>query len=139
CGAGPKTQPQTVRNHEVMADGGAVDAVHGWPPAAQSCRAFDRGRPRRGRTCGIKSGKVENALSPPGDRGIVRPSSDLAPARHAKDFAPMRLAPAVAMLLCGDDQCRSRAVAKDRMAAGQAQLRIDDDPERVVPGATPDR
>ena len=225
-----------------MADGDAVDAVHGWLPAAQSYRAFDRRHPRRGRTCGIKSGKVENALSPPGERGIVRLSSDLAPAgattpntsasrieitieqrvttevetadprpqcavertvagkcdtgtprsdddrgdrylqtveaaclekvrdrdpaaldeydrqspvtqrgadrrniecaadaRHAKDFAPMRLAPAVAMLLCGDDQCRSRAVAKDRMPAGQAQLRIDDDPERVVSGATPDR
>src|ERR1700730_2971835 len=80
CGAGPKTQPQTVRNHEVMADGDAVDAVHGWPSAAQSYRAFDRRRPRRGRTCGIKSGKVENALSPPGERGIVRLSSDLAPA-----------------------------------------------------------
>jgi hypothetical protein len=69
-----------VRNHEVMADGDAVDAVHGWPPAAQSYRAFDRRRPRRGRTCGIKSGKVENALSPPGERGIVRLTSDLAPA-----------------------------------------------------------
>src|SRR5260370_7253481 len=63
-----------------MADGDAVDAVHGCPPAAQSYRAFDRRRPRRGRTCGIKSGKVENALSPPGERGIVRLSSDLAPA-----------------------------------------------------------
>jgi hypothetical protein len=51
----------------------------------------------------------------------------------------MRLALAVAMLLCGDDQCRRRAVAKDPMTAGQAQLRIDDDPERVVSGTTPDR
>ena len=51
----------------------------------------------------------------------------------------MRLALAVAMLPCGDDQCRSRAVAKDPMPAGQAQLRIDDDPVRVVSGAPPDR
>jgi hypothetical protein len=40
----------------------------------------------------------------------------------------MRLALAVAMLLCGDDQCWSRAVAKDPMPTGQPQLRIDDDP-----------
>src|SRR6266576_5752283 len=51
----------------------------------------------------------------------------------------MRLALAVAMLRCGDDQCRSRAVAKDPMPAGQAQLRVDDDPVRVVSGAPPDR
>ena len=51
----------------------------------------------------------------------------------------MRLALAVAMLPCGDDQCRSRAVAKDPMPAGQVQLRIDDDPERVVSGTPPDR
>ena len=51
----------------------------------------------------------------------------------------MRLALAVTMLLpCGDDQCRSRAVAKDPMPAGQAQLRIDDDPVRVVSGAPSD-
>src|ERR1700676_2920022 len=31
------------------------------------------------------------------------------------------------------------APGQDRMPAGQAQLRIDDDPERVVSGATPDR
>ena len=43
------------------------------------------------------------------------------------------------MLRCGDDQCRSCAVAKDPMPAGQAQLRIDDDPVRVVSGAPPDR
>jgi len=78
--------------------------------------------------------------SPVTQRGADRRNIErAADARHAKDFAPMRLAPAVAMLLCGDDQCRSRAVAKDRMPAGQAQLRIDDDPERVVSGATPDR
>src|ERR1700730_14295003 len=78
--------------------------------------------------------------SPVTQRGADRRNIECAAdARHAKDFAPMRLAPAVAMLLCGDDQCRSRAVAKDRMPAGQAQLRIDDDPERVVSGATPDR
>ena len=51
----------------------------------------------------------------------------------------MRLAPAVAMLLCGDDQCRSRAVAKDLIPAGQAQLRIDDYPERIVSDTMPDR
>ena len=70
------------------------------------------------------------------DRRNIERAAD---ARHAKDFAPMRLAPAVAMLLCGDDQCWCSAVAKDRMPAGKAQLRIDDDPERVISSASPDR
>src|SRR5438067_4433111 len=48
-------------------------------PSAQSYREFDRGR-RAAAHAIIKSGKGENALSPPGERGIVRPSSDLAPA-----------------------------------------------------------
>src|SRR5947208_6045426 len=77
--------------------------------------------------------------SPVRQRGADRRNIErAADARHAKDFAPMRLALAVAMLPCGDDQCRRRAVAKDPMPAGQTQLRIDDDPVRVVSGATPD-
>jgi hypothetical protein len=78
--------------------------------------------------------------SPVTQRGADRRNIErAADARHAKDFAPMRLALAVAMLPCGDDQCRRRVVAKDPMPAGQAQLRIDDDPVRVVSGAPPDR
>src|SRR2546421_8031908 len=50
-------------------------------PSAQSYREFDRGR-RAAAHAIIKSGKGENALSPSGERGIVRPSSDLAPARR---------------------------------------------------------
>src|SRR5436305_4203557 len=53
-----------------------------------------------------------NRQSPVTQRGADRRNIErAADARHAKDFAPMRLAPAVAMLLCGDDQCRSRVVA----------------------------
>ena len=48
-------------------------------PSAQSYREFDRGR-RAAAHAIIKSGKGENALSPSGERGIVRASSDLAPA-----------------------------------------------------------
>jgi hypothetical protein len=63
------TAHQTVRNHEVMADG---DAVHGWPPRFNQSGACDRRDACGAATrCGIKSGKVENALSPPGERGIV--------------------------------------------------------------------
>src|SRR5438045_5194335 len=62
--------------------------------------------------------------SPVTQRGADRRNIECrADARHAKDFAPMRLAPAVAMLLCGDDKCRSRAVAKERMATGQDRHR----------------
>ena len=59
------------------------------------------------------------------DRRNIERAAD---ARNAKDFAPMRLAPAVAMLLCGNDQCRSRVLAKDLIPARQTQLRIDDYP-----------
>ena len=42
-------------------------------------------------------------------------------------------------VLAGQRQGRTGAVAKDPMPAGQAQLRIDDDPVRVVSGAPPNR
>ena len=97
--------------------------------ATVNCRRFKAAGLKKARDRNPAALDEHDRQSPVTQRGADRRNIERAAnAWHAKYFAPMRLAPAVAMLLCGHDQCRSRAVAKDLIPAGQAQLRIDDYP-----------
>jgi hypothetical protein len=81
CRTGAKTQPQTVRNHEVMADDDAVDAVRGWPPRLNHTGRLTEdaaARPHMRHQIG-QCRKCTFATRRARDR---TPSSDLAPARR---------------------------------------------------------